>query len=357
MKRTIFTILLGIIVLVSFAQSGGDNTYEFLNLPSGARIASMGGNNVSHYDNDLNFVLNNPGLLRSEMDNKIAINYINYLSDINFGYLSYARHFDKIGTFAAGMQYINYGKFIHSDETGEILGDFVPSEYSFNIAYSDQISPKLHYGVNLKTVYSSFFQYYSSGLALDAGLSYIDTARLLSAGLVVKNLGIQLKPYTPGFREPLPFDVQMGITKKLAHAPFRFSITAQDLLNWNLTYTSVFDNTYEINTAVADSTFGQKLSKTMNKVGEFGDELISHVIVGVEIVPHDNFFIALGYNYRRRSELALQTAPKLVGMSIGFGLKLAKFNISYGYASYHLAGGSNHISVGVNLNAFYRRQV
>lgn len=357
MKRTIFTILLGIIVLVSFAQSGGDNTYEFLNLPSGARIASMGGNNVSHYDNDLNFVLNNPGLLRPEMDNKIAINYINYLSDINFGYLSYARHFDKIGTFAAGMQYINYGTFIHADETGEILGDFVTSEYSFNIAYSDEISPRWRYGVNLKTVYSSFFQYYSSGVALDAGISYIDTARLLSAGLVVKNLGIQLKPYTPGFREPLPFDVQMGITKKLAHAPFRFSITAQDLLNWNLTYTSVFDNTYEINTAVADSTFGQKLSKTMNKVGALGDEFISHVVVGVEIVPHDNFFIALGYNYRRRSELALQTAPKLVGMSIGFGLKLTKFNISYGYASYHLAGASNHISVGVNLNAFYRKQV
>ncbi len=357
MNRTIFTIILSIILSYSFAQSGGDNTYEFLNLPSGARVAALGGNNVSHYDGDLNFVLNNPALLRPEMDNKVTLNYINYLSDINFGYLSYAKNFDKIGTFAAGMQYINYGSFLHADETGEIYGEFVPAEYSFNIAYSRPINEKFQYGANLKMVYSSFFEYFSSGLALDAGVSYVDTAKLLSAGLVVKNIGVQLKPYTPGFREPLPFDVQIGITKKLAHAPFRFSLTAQDLLNWNLTYTSVFDNTYEINTVVADSTFGQKLSKTMNKVGDAGDELISHIIVGAEIVPHENFFIAIGFNYRRRSELALQTAPKLVGLSVGFGLRLSKFNISYGYASYHIAGASNHLSVGINLNAFYKKQV
>ncbi len=356
MNRTVFTILLSFSIAVSFAQSGGDNTYEFLNLPSGSRIAALGGNNVSHYDDDLNFVLNNPGSLRPTMDNKITINYINYLSDINFGYVSYAKTFSNIGTFAAGIQYINYGTFLHTDETGEIYGDFVPSEYSFNIAYSKPLTPKLQYGVNLKTIYSAFYSYYSSGLALDAGLSYIDTAKLLSAGFVVKNLGIQLKPYTPGFREPLPLDVQLGVTKKLAHAPFRFSVTAQDLLNWNLTYTSVFDNSYEINTVVADSTFGQKLTKVMNKAGEIGDEFISHIVIGAEIVPHENFYIAIGYNYRRRSELALQTAPKLVGLSIGFGLKLAKFNLSYGFASYHLAGASNHLSLGINLNAFYKKQ-
>jgi len=347
MIKTIIVILLVSLGISLFAQTGGDNTYDFLTLPSGSRVAAMGGNNVSHYDDDLNFVLNNPGLLRSEMNNKIALNYVNYLSDINFGYVSYARNIDKIGMFAAGIQYINYGTFLNADETGEILGEFVPSEYSFNIAYARPITQKIQFGANLKTIYSSFYSYFSSGLALDAGLSYIDTAKLFSAGLVVKNLGIQLKPYTPGFREPLPFDVQIGVTKKLAHAPFRFSVTAQDLLNWNLDYVSVFSNTYQLDEVEEKNFF--------NKMGDVGDEFIRHFIVGVEIVPHKNFYIALGYNYRRRSELALQTAPKMVGMSIGFGLKLSKFNISYGLASYHLAGASNHISVGINLDSFYKK--
>lgn len=346
-------VILGIFLLLTslgvMSQTGGDNTYEFLNLPNSSRVGALGGNNVSHYDNDINFVLNNPGLLRPEMTDKVAINYINYLSDINFGYVSYAKHFDKIGTFAAGIQYINYGTFIHADVTGEILGDFVPSEYSFNIAYSKPLTEKLQYGVNLKTIYSSFFSYYSSGLALDAGLAYVDTAKLFSAGLVIKNLGWQLKPYTPGNHEKLPLDVQIGITKKLKFAPFRFSLTAHNLLNWNLAYTSVFSNTYQL-----DDTTEKNF---LNKVGDVGDELIRHFILGVEIVPHENFYIALGYNYRRRTELAIQTMPKMVGMSIGFGLHLSKFNISYGLASYHLAGASNHFSLGINLGAFYKTTV
>jgi hypothetical protein len=280
------------------------------------------------------------------MNDKVSINYINYLSDINFGYVSYVKDFENIGTFVGGIQYINYGTFIHADETGEILGEFVPSEYSFNIGYAKSIGEKFNYGVNLKTIYSSFFSHFSAGLALDAGLSYVDTANLFSAGLVVKNLGIQLKPYTLGNREPLPLDVQIGVTKKLKHAPFRFSVTAQDLLNWNLSYTSVFNNTYQLDSEDEGNFF--------NKMGDVGDEIIRHFILGVEIVPHPNFYIALGYNYRRRTELSIQTMPKMVGMSIGFGLQLSKFNISYGLASYHLAGSSNHFTLGLNLGAFYK---
>lgn len=357
MNKVVFGVMLMFYVSLLYSQTGGDNTYEFLNLPSGARVAAMGGNNVSHYDNDLNFVLNNPGLLRPEMHDKITLNYINYLSDINFGYVSYARNVSNVGTFAAGIQYVNYGTFLHASETGEIYGEFVPSEYSFNIAYAAPLTSKIQYGVNLKTVYSNYFQYFSTGLALDAGLSYVDTATLFSAGLVIKNAGIQIKTYTLGFREPLPFDIQMGVTKSLKHAPFRFSLTAHNLTNWNLRYTSVFDNSYELSAVpVADSTFGQKLTKTMNAVGRVGDELIRHIIIGVELVPHDNFYISLGYNYRRRSEMALETAPKLVGFSVGFGLKLSKFNISYGLASYHLGAVSNHFSLGINLGAFYKQE-
>jgi hypothetical protein len=107
MKLSIIALIFSLFSLYSLAQTGGDNTYEFLNLPAGSRIAALGGNNVSHYDNDVNFVLNNPALLRGEMHNRMAINYINYLADINFGYVSYAYNLKDIGTFAGGIQYIN----------------------------------------------------------------------------------------------------------------------------------------------------------------------------------------------------------------------------------------------------------
>ena len=348
LKNLVIIVSALIFSLNAISQNGGENTYEFLNLPSSTRIASAGGNNVSNYDNDINFVLTNPGLLRPEMNKQLSLNYINYLSDINFGYVSYGMNIENIGMFAAGIQYINYGTFLHTNEVGEILGDFVPSEFSFNLYYSRPFLEKFNFGAGLKTIYSSFFSHFSSGLALDLGIAYIDTESLFSAGIVLKNIGSQIKPYTQGNYEPLPFDLQLGLTKGLEHAPFRFSVTFMNLLNWNLSYKSIFDTNY---------SFGQETANTdnfFNKLEDVGDELLRHIIFGIELVPSESFYISLGYNYKRRSELSLSMMPKMVGMSIGVGIRLEKFNMSYALASYHLAGASNHISVGLNLGAFYK---
>jgi hypothetical protein len=48
-------------------------------------------------------------------------------------------------------------------------------------------------------------------------------------------MGFQLKTYA-GEQEDLPFDLQIGITKKLANAPLGFSITAQHLHQFNTLY-------------------------------------------------------------------------------------------------------------------------
>jgi hypothetical protein len=352
MRKILLSLFLSITCLPLISQMGGNHTYKFLLLPNSSRIAGLGGNNVSHYDNDINFAYQNPGLLRKEMSNRVMLNYINYLGDINLGQASYVRNFEDIGVFAAGIQYTNYGKFYHTDEIGNILGNFTPSEYAINASYARPIiNEKFNVGATLKFIISDFWEYSSYGAAIDAGISYIDTAKLFSAGLVVKNLGSQIKPYTKGNYEPIPVDIQIGMTKKFAHAPLRISITAQNLLNWNLSYKSIFKN----ENIVMDNGEEEEKKNFFTKLGDIGDELIRHFVFGVEIVPHKNFYISLGYNYKRRAELVLPTKTKLVGMSIGFGLQLSKFNISYGLASYHLAGASNHFSVGLNLGSFYKK--
>lgn len=348
MIKTILISLISVLLAINGnSQNGGANTFEFLNLPGNSRVATMGGVNVSNYDNDVNFVMSNPALLGAGMNQQLAVNYVNFLSDINFGYATYAHKFENVGMFAAGIQYINYGMFLHTDETGEILGDFMPSEYSFNVYYSKPINEKFNVGAAIKTIYSAFFTHFSSGIALDLGAVYYDAENHFSAGLVIKNFGTQIKPYTAGNYEPLPFDVQLGFTKGLEHAPFRFSVTFHNLLNWNLAYKSVFDSDFNFGSDQTNANF-------FNKLEDIGDEFMRHVVLGVELVPFESFFISLGYNYKRRAELSLSTMPRLVGMSIGAGLRLEKINFSYGVASYHLAGASNHLSVGLNLGAFYK---
>src|SRR5687767_836967 len=206
--------------LASFSQIGGSSTYKFLDLPFSARTASLGGNLISVKDDDINLVAQNPSLLNAGMNNRLSLSYINYFTDINYGYAAYAKTFDKIGNFSAGMQFVDYGEFNEADETGTITGKFYASDYSLNIGYSRDLDSMFSIGAQLKTIYSVMESYWSIGNALDFGATYYSPAHGFTAAAVIKNLGMQWKGYSETGREPLPFEVQMGLSKKLKHAPF-----------------------------------------------------------------------------------------------------------------------------------------
>ena len=157
-------LLLSILAFPVSGQLGGNSTYAFLNLTHSARVASLGGKVVSIPDDDLNLPFHNPSTLHEGMSSHLVLNYVNYFSDINFGYVSYARHSNRFGDFAAGLNYINYGKFIAADRVGTINGEFRAAEYSLNLIYSRALDSMFRIGVNLKPVYSALESYQSFGL-------------------------------------------------------------------------------------------------------------------------------------------------------------------------------------------------
>ncbi|HMT30061.1 MAG TPA: penicillin-binding protein, partial [Bacteroidia bacterium] len=124
MRQVIFLLLFVFTVFTSHAQIGGNNTYEFLNLSSSARLAAMGGKLVPVKDNDLNLVFANPALLNSEMSKQLTFSGVGYFADIKYGYVAYASDYKNLGSFAAGMHYVNYGDFTETDETGQVIGEF-----------------------------------------------------------------------------------------------------------------------------------------------------------------------------------------------------------------------------------------
>lgn len=343
-----FTLLAICFVLPTalLAQTGGNSTYAFLKLPNAARSAALGGDVISIADNDLNFAYHNPALLTPDMNNSFVMNYVNYIADINIGYLSYARQFDKAGTFAAGLHYINYGIFTRADIIGNKLGEFTAAEYALNLMWAKPLDDHLSLGVTLKPVYSQLDRYKSFGLAFDLGLLYRASNGRTSGGLVAKNIGYQIKAYHEGNHEPLPFDLQLGISHRLAHAPFRFTLLFHHLDEWDLTYTNP-NNDDQI-----DPFTGEVEEK--RGVDAFFNKAIRHVSVGVEVLPTENFHIDLGMNFLRREEMKIDSRPYLTGLSIGFGFKLNRFHISYGRAAYHLAAASNHFSISTSIDAFFK---
>jgi hypothetical protein len=347
-KKAAYLILLSLFGIKAIGQVGGNATYTFLKLTNSARVAALGGDNISVNDNDLNLVFHNPALLDSAMDKNLVLNYVNYFAGINYGYAAYARKFYKLGNFAAGVHYINYGSFIKADETGKIEGDFKASELALNIFWSKPVLDSLlMIGVNLKPIYSHLETYSSFGLAFDAGANYQSKNKLFSASFVIKNVGSQIKPYVIGNYEPLPLDIQLGFTQKLEHAPLRISGTVHHLQKWDLTYDG---NSNQAFTYVKNNQFSQE-NYTFNII----DNIFRHTIFSMEFVPSKNFNVILAYNHQRRKEMMIDTRPYLVGFSWGSYIKVYKFRISYGQAIYHLAGASSHFSLNLNLNDFYSK--
>ena len=74
-------------------------------------------------------------------------------------------------------------------------------------------------------------------LHADLGATYITPDGLLTVGAVFRNMGTQIKAYSGNNREPFPFEILLGVTKKLQYAPFRISITAQNLQRYQMSYT------------------------------------------------------------------------------------------------------------------------
>jgi hypothetical protein len=339
-KKLLIIIISSIITLPSFTQTGGDNVYEFLNLTHSGLVSSLGGSNISLSGSNLNLAYHNPALLSVGMDKTIALNYANYFAGINYGLAMYSRSFQGIGNFGAGLTYLNYGSFTEADATGMITGNFRASEYAFSFIYSREIDSVFSIGINFKPVLSSLEKYTSLGFAFDIGASWHSRNKLFSAGLVIKNAGYQVTTYAGEPRKKLPFEIQAGVTHNLAYAPLRFSLTYKHLEKYDITYQY--------------SETGITGSKQPASSG-FTDNLLKHLVLGTEFIPHKNFYIAGGYNFQRRSELQTTSKVSAAGLTWGFGINTTWLDIELGRAIYHLAGSSTNISLIVRPDKIYRR--
>ena len=340
MKKVLPIITLFIFSSRLFAQTGGDHVYEFLNLTHSGLVTSLGGTNVSLTKNSLNLAYHNPALLNSEMNKSIALNYVNYFAGINYGLAMYSRSFPRTGNFAAGLTYLNYGTFVEADPTGLITGDFTASEYALSLIYSRELDSLFTIGINIKPVLSHLEKYTSFGFAVDAGASWHNARNTTSAGIIIRNAGYQVTTYAGEPRERLPFEIIAGISHRLAYAPFRFSVTLRHL------------EKYDISHEYSETGITEQKNDESIK---FLDNMLRHVLPGVELIPHKNFYFSAGYNFQRRQELRT-SGSSAAGFTWGFGIKTTWLDIELGRAIYHLAGASTDVSLILRPDLIYRKQ-
>lgn len=348
LRRTcIFLLFTMLVCFTATAQIGGSTTYNFLSLSPDARITALGGKNVSIYDHDVSTQLANPASLNRRMNGQAAFSTVIYPGGVNFGNIGYARRFKVPGVFGFGLQYIAYGKFKETDESGNVLGNFSAGEMNLYTGYAYQFGRLFSVGANAKFIYSQLAQYSSVGMAADLGFTINDTAHNVTASLVATNIGGQFKTYNKGTREPLPFDLQAGISVGFKNMPFRIHATFHHLTTWDIRYDNPADK-------IEDNLFEDSTTSKPKKY--IADKLFRHVIVGVEFNIKRIVRLQVAYNHLRQQELRLTTRRGVPGLSFGLGVRIRQFDFNYAFQPMAQGQVANHLTLTIYTNGFAKRK-
>ena len=257
-------------------------------------------------------------------------------------HLSLGYHNEKLNTnFLWGLNYFNYGNIQQTDASGNILGNFKPNDWVMHLSASRSYMEKWNYGATLKFINSNYSQYRSNGIALDAGVLYTDSLKQFSASALVKNMGFQLKKYQGTTADDLPFDLQIGLTKRLEKAPFSFSITAHHLHQFDIRYN--------------DTTFNQDngFENSSNSKISF-DKIFRHFVFATTVYIGKNVELIAAYNYLRRKELNIGNAENgLTGFSLGASAIFNKIQIRYARAYYQNNTAYNQFGLNLKLNEYF----
>ena len=347
-KLIILWLLTGVFLPQLKAQIGGRHVFEFLDLSPSARLTGLGDYLLTVSDQHLPLAIQNPAVLGDTIHGRLSFDHRFFFEGIDHGFAGYGHSFPKWKLAAfGGVQYIRYGDFSGADVFGNLTGPFSAGEMALILGASRPLMPRLRLGMNAKFIQSRFESYSAYGMAFDLGVWYEMPDSRTHWAFVIKNAGMQFKSYA-SIREPLPFDLRLAVSQRLQYLPFRFSITAHHLHRWNILY----DDPGEENTVIF---IGEDSSTS--PIAVFVDNLFRHLVFNGEFLigKKDNLSIRLAYNHLRRRELQVDNFVSLGGFSFGGGVKFGHFHLDYGYSIYHLAGGSSHIGLSMNVNKLFTR--
>ena len=298
-------ILTGISVLfctLLFAQ--GTTGFETLRSDLSGRGTGMAGSMIS-INSGIDALFYNPAALSFIEHQQVTGTFLKHLLDIESGFLAYGRHFDKIGTFGIGLNYMNYGKFEVVNTNGVYTGDsFRPTDLLLTAGYGRRVNEYLSVGGNAKYIRSDIYDLSSTAMAFDVGGIVFLPNQETRLGFGIFNMGKTLDGFYE-YKDELPLAYKVGISKPLQHLPLIVSL----------------------------------------QVDKFTDSDL-YVSAGGEFSLSDMFKLRMGWSSRGQDQKIDTDSDIFAGMSFGVGFISGNVLIDYSLVSMGELGALNRFSVG-----------
>lgn len=280
------------------------SSFDFLRLEPSAQAAALGGTSLTTTSNQGNVLFYNPALLGKDLDGNLSVSWLNHLSDLQAGALTYAQHLGPLGTGAVGVRFFHWGSITRADIHGERNGTFSSSNLALSAGLSRSWQSRLRYGASIHLLYASVGQFNAIAAAVDIGAAYHISEQGFVASAAVTNTGVVLSSLGPT-RDELPMDIRIAVSKRLKYIPVLVGLTLHNL-----------QNVHRI-TAVDDG--------------------FRHAIFSLQFQAIPAFHLRLGYSHRKRN-LKSDRRLDLAGTAVGFGLRVRGFQVDYAFSSWSFAG-------------------
>jgi hypothetical protein len=311
MKKVIFCLFFTLISVLTWAQDS-QTGYNFLRLPVSAHAAALGSDNISIIEDDPSLMFHNPALLSSVSDKSLNLNYMNYMEGANAASASFSKIVKEKATIGVMAQFLDYGKMKEVDEHNVQTGEFSAKDIAIAGALSYQLGTNIVGGITARLITSYIGDYNAFAMGVDLGVNYYDPEKEWSVSATVKNLGGELDAFEEEYNK-LPLDLQIGASTRLIGSPLRLSATLVDMNHLN-------------------------------------KKFIHHLVAGADIILSPQIYLAVGYNFRRASEMEIVSNDEErgsshgAGLSLGGGIQLDRFKLNVAYGKYHVSSHSLLIS-------------
>ncbi|NOZ60710.1 MAG: PorV/PorQ family protein [Calditrichaeota bacterium] len=303
-----FSILAAVTLLfvsVSVTNAAENSTaagFHFLRTFPGARPSAMSGAFVS-FSGDIHSIYFNPAGLAEIKGRVASASYLNHVLDFQSGFAAYSQSFKNWGQFAVSVNYMDYGEFDETDINGNQLGKFNAGSYYLTTSLGRRLTKNLLIGASAKFIHSTIDKYSASAVAMDLGMIYhVPFIQDFNFGVGVFNLGTAVSAFIDS-KDALPLNVVVGFSKKLAHLPLEYSISANKYI----------DDDVQLN-------------------------------VGGEFTLAQNVWLRLGYSSYGKNQKVGATGDQFAGLSLGLGMLWRSYQFDYSLSSYGAIGYLNRVS-------------
>ena len=349
MKRKIYVIcafLLTFATLQAYAQVS-NGLYRALTDANSARVVALGGVPLPVHDGDLQTAVFNPSAISPEMNNQISLSYVgDFNLGTNFATAQYSHSFEKLGSFAASVQYYNYGKMQYASESGTTDGStFNVSDYAVTLGWGRELTDKWSIGANLKYAGVQYEAGRAGALGVDVAATYWSYSNWAFT-LAARNIGRQIYCQELNVENKwLPFSLDFIASKKLNHLPLTIILGYKDIQHWNKIYDDPLHLYDTYDPITGDYT-------TPSKAAKFFTNLGCHLVIGGELEIGKNLLLRVSYNYADHHNMDVPLKRTLLGFSAGFGVRIKAFQIDYAYSRSNIVGSPHFLSFRMDLSKF-----